>query len=96
MNALKRAVAETLEEKRAPLNPSRRRAHIFLDNACENAPGGNAFDQGFPIGFVVDGVETPEINVIAGKTYRFVVNSACNHPFYLTNSSRGRGAGPIK
>jgi hypothetical protein len=74
----------------------RRRANIFLDNACET-PLGNAFDQGFPIGFVVDGVETPEIRVIAGKTYRFVVNSACNHPFYLTNtnSSRGRGIGPI-
>ena len=53
------------------------------------------FQQGFPVGFAVNGVETPDIDLIAGKTYKFVVNSSCAHPFYLTFDSRGKGRSPV-
>lgn len=90
-NKLKRAV----EESKRALNPADV-VHTFELTSRVKTPGGNSFNQGFPVGYAVDGVETPEINVIAGKTYKFVVKSACNHPFYLTTDSRGRGRAPME
>lgn len=69
-------------------------AGTFLLESRVKTPGGNAFGQGFPVGYAVNGVETPEIVVTAGKTYEFEVLSACNHPFYLTTDPRGKGRDP--
>ena len=33
------------------------------------------YNQGFPVGFAVNGFETPELNLIVGKTYNFTVMS---------------------
>jgi hypothetical protein len=91
MNKLKRAV----EESKRALNP-RDVVETFELTSRVKTAGGNSFNQGFPVGYAVNGIETPEINVIAGKTYKFVVKSACNHPFYLTTDSRGRGRAPME
>jgi truncated hemoglobin YjbI len=53
------------------------------------------FNQGFPIGWAVNGVETAEIVLTAGKTYKFTVQSTCLHPFYLTTDARGQGRAPL-
>ena len=57
-------------------------------------PNSAVFNLGFPVGYSVDGIETPEIDLIAGRTYKFTVFSACNHPFYITTDSRGKGRAP--
>jgi hypothetical protein len=68
----------------------------FVLSSRVKTPTGNVFGQGFPVGYAVDGVETPEIEVVAGQVYRFNVLSACNHPFYLTTDSRGKGRAPLE
>ena len=60
----------------------------FVVSSRVKTPTSNTFGQGFPVGYTVNGIETPEINVIAGKTYNFTVLSACNHPFYTSPPTR--------
>jgi hypothetical protein len=68
----------------------------FVLSSRVKTPTGNVFGQGFPVGYAVDGIESPEIVVTAGRTYKFTVLSACNHPFYLTTDSRGKGRAPLE
>jgi hypothetical protein len=53
------------------------------------------FGQGFPQGFVVNGVEGAELTVQRGQTYTFQMSNVPSlHPFYLTTSETGAGATP--
>lgn len=46
------------------------------------------FEQGYPYGYVINGIEGVKLNLTRGKTYLFNI-SARGHPFYLTSSPVG-------
>lgn len=91
---VKRSVVEVAEDKRALKESDV--VQTFVLSSRVKTPSGNVFGQGFPVGYAVDGIESPEIVVTAGRTYKFTVLSACNHPFYLTTDSRGKGRAPLE
>eukprot|EP01006_Ploeotia_vitrea_P038091 TRINITY_DN66208_c12_g5_i1.p1 TRINITY_DN66208_c12_g5~~TRINITY_DN66208_c12_g5_i1.p1 ORF type:complete len:684 (+),score=68.51 TRINITY_DN66208_c12_g5_i1:18-2069(+) len=76
----------------------------FLGEACESSgwevgvmTKTNASPQvgvGFAEGFTLGAVETPEITLMRGTRYTFVVN-ADGHPLYISSSVEGAGAGEI-
>jgi len=53
------------------------------------------YGQGFPVGYVVNGSQGPELILTVGYTYTFVVNSLCNHPMYFSSSITGQGDAEI-
>jgi hypothetical protein len=52
------------------------------------------FNQGWPEAFVVDGVQGQELTLTRGETYTFQMQNVPSiHPFYISTSQSGGGAG---
>ncbi len=46
------------------------------------------FGQGWPIGYTIDGIEGPPIELKVGKMYKFMIRTP-SHPFYITSDEFG-------
>lgn len=78
-----------------PLSLEAQRQTLFNvtvnESTRSNPNGNNAHD----VVFWIDGTESPELTLVRGTTYRFVMNETPrSHPFYLSTSATGAGASP--
>lgn len=65
----------------------------FTVTIAEKTEAHPYFQQGFNLGFAIDGVEGAEITLEPGVTYEFVMQNVPSiHPFYITSSELGAGA----
>ncbi len=56
--------------------------------------GANPRPDPWPVVYAIDGAESPELTLVRGQTYTFEVGSGANsHPFYISTSEVGGGAG---
>jgi len=54
------------------------------------------FNQGWPVGYVVDGVQGKELTLVRGTRYIFQMNDVpSDHPFYISTSEVGAGEAPL-
>ncbi len=53
-----------------------------------------SFGNGWPEGYVIDGIEGDELTLVRGETYVFQMNNvSAAHPFFITTSDAGGDAG---
>ena len=63
--------------------------------AIGKVAGDPFFNVGFPAEYTLNGLHAPTMTAVRGTTYTFNVSVPSEHPFYITTSSVGAGAGSI-